>query len=116
MFYSIIELQGETQKLEDFMQARSNPPQMELFETPLKKIINYKHPLCVLGEKIEWLEFDNVLGPLYCDGKGRLGKPTRLMVGLHYLKRTYNLSDEEVEYSSYFVAILGLTSFITVSV
>jgi IS5 family transposase len=98
------------------MQARSNTPQMELFKTPLKKIINYKHLLCVLGEKIEWPEFDNALGPLYCDGKGRPGKPTRLMVGLHYLKRTYNLSDEEVEYSSYFVAILGLTCFFTVSV
>ncbi|MBC8554057.1 MAG: IS5 family transposase, partial [Candidatus Brocadiales bacterium] len=29
-------------------------------------------------------------------GKGRPGKPTRLMVGLHYLKHTYNLSDDEV--------------------
>ena len=98
------------------MQARSNTPQMELFKTPLKKIINYKHPLCVLGEKIEWPEFDNVLGPLYCDGKGRPGKPTRLMVGLHYLKHTYNLSDEEVEYSSCFVAILGIIGVFTVSV
>ena len=98
------------------MQARSNTPQMELFKTPLKKIINYKHLLCVLGEKIEWPEFDNALGPLYCDVKGRLGKPTCLMVGFHYLKHTYNLSDEEVEYSSYFVAILGLTCFFTVSV
>jgi len=30
------------------------------------------------------------------EDKGRPAKPTRLMVGLHYLKHTYNLSDEEV--------------------
>ena len=78
------------------MQAKPKSPQMELFKTPLKKIINHKHPLCILGGKIEWSEFDNAFGPLYCEGKGRPGKPTRLMVGLHYLKHTYNLSDEEV--------------------
>ncbi len=84
------------------MQAKPKSPQMELFKTPLKKIINLKHPLCLLGGKIEWPEFDNAFGPLYCggspfrEGKGRPGKPTRLMVGLHYLKHTYNLSDEEV--------------------
>jgi len=85
-----------TQKLEDFMQAKAKSPQMELFKTPLNKIINTKHPLCILGAKINWPEFDKAFGPLYSDGKGRPGKPTRLMVGLHYIKHTYNLSDEEV--------------------
>lgn len=78
------------------MQAKAKSPQMELFKTPLKKIINTKHALCILAAKIQWSEFDNAFGPLYCEGKGRPGNPTRLMVGLHYLKHTYNLSDEEV--------------------
>ena len=33
---------------------------------------------------------------LYHETAGRLGKPVRLMVGLTYLKHTYNLSDEQV--------------------
>ncbi len=78
------------------MQAKPKSQQMELFKTPLNRIINTKHPLCILGAKIKWSEFDKTFGPLYCEGKGRPGKPTRLMVCLHYLKHTYNLSDEKV--------------------
>ncbi len=78
------------------MQAKPRSLQTELFKIPLHKIINTRHSLCVLGAKIKWSEFDKAFGPLYSDGKGRPAKPTRLMVGLHYLKHTYNLSDEEV--------------------
>ncbi len=78
------------------MHAKPKSGQAELFKTPLKKIINHKHPLCILGAKIKWPEFDKAFGPLYSEDKGRPAKPTRLMVGLHYLKHTYNLSDEEV--------------------
>ena len=78
------------------MQAKPKSLQAELFKILLTKIINTKHPLCILGAKIKWSEFDTAFGPLYSDGKGRPAKPTRLMVGLHYLKHTYNLSDEEV--------------------
>jgi IS5 family transposase len=85
-----------TQKLEDFMQAKPKSLQAELFKTPLNKIVDTTHPLCVLGAKIKWPEFDKTFGPLYSEGKGRPAIPTRLMVGLHYLKHTYNLSDEEV--------------------
>ncbi len=55
-----------------------------------------KYPLCILGAKIKWSEFDKSIGPLYSEDKGRPAKPTRLIVGFHYLKHTYNLSDEEV--------------------
>lgn len=78
------------------MQPKPKSPQMELFKTLLTRIINIKHPLYILAVKIQWSEFDKAFGPLYCEGKGRPGNPTRLMVGLHYLKHTYNLSDEEV--------------------
>jgi IS5 family transposase len=83
-------------KLEDFMQAKPKSLQTELFKTPLNKIIDTTHPLCILGAKIKWPEFDKTFGPLYSEGKGSPAIPTRLMVGLHYLKHTYNLSDEEV--------------------
>ena len=33
-------------------------------------------------------------GPLYTEGTGRPGLPTRLMVGLHLLKHMDGLSDE----------------------
>jgi len=78
------------------MQPKPKSPQMELFKTLLTRIINIKHPLYILAVKIQWSEFDKAFGPLYCEGKGRPGNPTRLMVGLHYLKHKYNLSDEEV--------------------
>ncbi len=39
-------------------------------------------------------DFDEAFGRFY-KPVGRAAKPTRLMVGLHYLKHTYDLSDEE---------------------
>jgi IS5 family transposase len=45
---------------------------------------------------IEWDQFDKAFGKLYDPGFGRPAKSTRLMVGIHYLKYTYNLSDESV--------------------
>lgn len=78
------------------MKAKPKSLQMELFKTLLEQIVNLNHPLCILGSKIQWSEFDNAFGSLYSEDQGRPAKPTRLMVGLHYLKHTYNLSDEEV--------------------
>jgi IS5 family transposase len=70
--------------------------QGELFKTRLSKIVNLGHALCRLAGVIEWAEFDKTFGELYCPDQGRPAKPTRLMVGLQYLKYTFNLSDEEV--------------------
>jgi IS5 family transposase len=70
--------------------------QRELFRTPLLDIIDLSHPLCKLATVIEWATFDEAFGELYSPDQGRPAKPTRLMVGLQYLKYTYNLSDEEV--------------------
>lgn len=49
-----------------------------------------------LSRAIDWSQFDEAFGPLYSEGQGRPAKPTRLMVGLHYLKHAKDLSDEEV--------------------
>ena len=45
---------------------------------------------------MDWDYFVGEFGPLYVENKGRPGKPVRLLVALHYLKHTYNQSDESV--------------------
>jgi IS5 family transposase len=45
---------------------------------------------------VEWGRFDEAFTPLYDPGNGRPAIATRLMVGLHYLKHLYQLSDEDV--------------------
>jgi len=71
-------------------------PQRELFRVELANIIDPKHPLVVLGEKIDWTVFEEKLGATYCPSNGAPGINTRLMVSLHYLKYHHNLSDEVV--------------------
>ena len=70
--------------------------QDDLFRSRLDQILNREHPLYVLANQINWSVFDKKFGPLYAEKKGRPGKPTRLMVGLHYLKHAFNESDESV--------------------
>ncbi len=69
--------------------------QADLFRSRLDQILDRKHPLFVLANQIDWLVFDHKFGKLYAD-KGRPALPTRLMVGLHYLKHAFNESDESV--------------------
>jgi len=69
---------------------------MDLFQSRLDQILNTKHPLYRLSGEINWSYFEKSFGALYVPGKGRPGLPTRLLVGLHYLKHTYNVSDENV--------------------
>lgn len=70
--------------------------QEELFRVRLTRLVNPEHELVKLGASIEWSRFERKFGTLYEAGVGRPATPTRLMVGLHYLKYSYNLSDEEV--------------------
>lgn len=69
--------------------------QSDLFSSRLDQILNRQHPLFLLADQIEWSIFDKKFGTLYSE-KGRPGKPTRLMVGLHYLKHAFDESDESV--------------------
>jgi IS5 family transposase len=78
------------------MQPKQKDSQALLFISRLEQILNDQHPLYKLAKVIDWSEFDSTFGKLYDPGFGRPAKPTRLMVGLHYLKYTYNLSDEVV--------------------
>ena len=68
----------------------------DLFRSSLEQILNKKHPLYVLANKIDWERFDKSFGELFAQKQGRPGLPTRLVVGLHYLKHAYNESDESV--------------------
>ena len=65
-----------------------------MFRSRLDNILNTRHPLFKLAGKIDWSVFEQEFGPLYCENNGRPGLPIRLMVGLHYLKHAYNVSDE----------------------
>ena len=71
-------------------------PSDDLFRARLSSQLDRKHPLVRLAGVIEWDSFDAAFGALYHETLGRPGKPTRLMVGLSYLKHCYNLSDEQV--------------------
>src|SRR5690242_11915066 len=71
-------------------------PSDDLFRARLSNQLDLKHPLIRLAELIDWQSFETGFGLLYHDTLGRPGKPTRLMVGLTYLKHSYNLSDEQV--------------------
>jgi len=97
------------------MKPKKQYEEAQLFQSRLDQIIDLKHPLCHLALQIDWEYFDNQLGESYTDKVGRPGIPTRVMVSLHYLKHTFNESDESVverflenPYWQYFA---GLTYF-----
>jgi len=70
--------------------------QNDLYRSRLDHILNDRHPLFVLAEQIDWKTFEEEFGALFVEKKGRPGLPVRLVVGLHYLKYTFNESDESV--------------------
>jgi len=69
--------------------------QGDLFRSRLDQILDCQHSLFVLADRIDWSVFDKKFGSLYAE-KGRPAKPTRLLVGLHYLKHAFNESDDSV--------------------
>ena len=70
--------------------------QRDLFRAALVSIIDSNHGLVKLSKVVEWDRLDDLFGSTYCPDNGRPGVSTRLMVALHYLKYTHNLSDEDV--------------------
>ena len=67
----------------------------DLFRARLDQIINMKHELVQLAERIDWEWLDGEIAPLYAD-KGRPGIETRFVIGLLLLKHIFAFSDEEV--------------------
>ncbi len=70
--------------------------QRDLFRAELTNIIDPNHGLVKLAKVVQWDRLDEMFGSTYCPDTGRPGVSTRLMVALHYLKYTHNLSDEDV--------------------
>jgi len=81
------------------MKPRKSPSkdrQGELFRSELKQLLDTNHSLVKLAHQVNWERFDESFGATYCEDNGRPGTNTRLMVALHYLKYTYDLSDDLV--------------------
>ena len=80
------------------MKPRSRPEnsQLDLFRAEFDQLLNLDHPLCVLARKIDWSRFDVAFAECYSAEDGAPGKDIRLLVGLHYLKHTFNVSDESL--------------------
>jgi IS5 family transposase len=62
----------------------------------LQDFIDMEHPLVKLAESIDWESLEEELKEAYPSTTGHPNKPIRLMVGLHYLRYMFDLSDERV--------------------
>ena len=71
--------------------SEGNEPKSEL-----ERQLNPQHPLVTLSSTIDWSSFEASFGRTSSTAGGRHALPTRLMVGLHYLKSLSNESDESV--------------------
>ncbi len=77
------------------LSKKKNTKQSSLF-LGLDDMLNQKHPMYILANKVDWQLFEDSFSPLYCADNGRPAKPIRLMVGLLILKHLRNISDESV--------------------
>ena len=68
----------------------------ELFQSHFDQLLNPAHELVQLAQKIDWARFEAAFAGGYSPDMGAPAKATRLMVGLQYLKYTFNESDESV--------------------
>jgi IS5 family transposase len=75
---------------------KPNKPTSSSGAITLRDLLDKQHPLYQLAAAINWQVFEETLGKFYAEDVGRPGLPIRLLVGLHYLKHLYNLSDEVV--------------------
>ena len=70
--------------------------QKGLFRVELRQIVDPGHGLCKLASVVDWSRLEQQFGKTFSPDTGRPAISTRLMVALHYLKYTHNLSDEDV--------------------
>jgi len=74
---------------------KPNVPTDDLFRHRLENLIDTRHELVGFAGLIDWEQLDAQWGESFCE-VGRPAIATRLIVGLHHLKYTYGLSDEQV--------------------
>lgn len=70
--------------------------QGDLFKVELQAIVDANHAMIKLAAGVDWARLEETFGALYCADNGAPARSTRLMVALHYLKFTFDLSDEAV--------------------
>ena len=70
-------------------------PNDDLFHSRLDQMINLRHELVQLTERMDREHLDGQVSPFYASS-GRPAIPSRLMIGLHLLKQMYQLSDEAI--------------------
>lgn len=75
---------------------RSDSCQLDLFRAQFDQLLDHSHSLFILANKIDWNRFETALADCYCPDLGAPAKSIRLLVGLHYLKHTFNESDESL--------------------
>ena len=66
----------------------------DLFKARLDQIINMRHELVLLADRIDWDWIDEELAPFFA-GKGRPAEPVRFMIGMFLLKATPMVSSDE---------------------
>ena len=78
--------------------VQESQKEVDLFtcQKRLEDIIDTNHPLVKLADSIDWESIEKELSTAYPSQTGRPNKPIRLMVGLHYLRYMFNLSDESI--------------------
>ena len=74
---------------------RQNTDTGDLFRARLEQIIDLRHELVQLADRIDWEWIDAELADCF-SSEGRPGTEVRFMIGLFLLKHTYGLSDEQV--------------------
>jgi len=65
-------------------------PQLKVFRPPLVNVINMKHELVKLAQRINWILIEQDLAPYYSDME-RPAVPVRKMIGCMLLKQMYHL-------------------------
>ena len=80
------------------MRPKPHYEKPDLFKNRLDQMIDMRHPLVILSQRIDWSVFEKEFGNTYHDSDGRPGAAIRVYVGLHYLKHTFDESDESVLY------------------
>lgn len=79
------------------MKPKAQPTDaFHLYQAHFRQLLNHEHPLIQLADRIDWPRFDAVFADSYSPDLGAPAKAIRLMVGLQYLKYTFNESDESV--------------------
>ena len=70
--------------------------QLDLFQAQFEQLLNHDHPLFLMANSIDWKRFDAAFADCYCPDIGAPAKAIRLLVGLHFLKHTFDESDESL--------------------